>query len=80
MLFRIFVGWPTALVSFYGVTPTGSLTGTTLDQIQNMGWTAAHTVDALPEVTKRWQASLATGEPFEMESRLRASTGDLSAK
>ncbi len=46
-------------------------TGITLDQLQNSGWTAAHAEEVLPGVMKRWQASLAAGEPFEMEFPLR---------
>lgn len=50
-------------------------TGTTLEQMQGLGWEAVHHPEVLPAVTAKWKACLVTGEPFEMEFPLRASNG-----
>jgi PAS domain S-box-containing protein len=50
-------------------------TGATFTQMQGWGWEAAVDPDALPEVTRAWQASLSTGTPFEATFRLRAADG-----
>ncbi|MFN2527294.1 MAG: PAS domain-containing protein [Candidatus Baltobacteraceae bacterium] len=50
-------------------------TGQTLEEAQGWGWQAAHHPDDFPEVMKAWPHSIATGEPFEMEFRLRGNDG-----
>jgi len=50
-------------------------TGQTLKEAQGWGWQAAHHSDDFSEVMKRWPHSIATGEPFEMEFRLRRYDG-----
>jgi PAS domain S-box-containing protein len=50
-------------------------TGTTPEQMEGWGWQSVHDPDVLPEVVKKWQHSLATGEPFNMVFPLRASDG-----
>lgn len=50
-------------------------TGTTFEAMQGWGWQTVHDPAMLPEVAARWQHSLATGEPFEMEFRLRGADG-----
>ena len=50
-------------------------TGTTPEQMQGWGWQAVHDPQELPRVMDRWQACLATGEPFEMEFPLRGKDG-----
>ncbi|MBV5330151.1 MAG: PAS domain S-box protein, partial [Chlorobium sp.] len=41
-------------------------TGTTSAQMEGWGWQSVHDPVELPMVLERWQASIATGEPFEM--------------
>ena len=50
-------------------------TGTTPEQMEECGWQTVHDPDMLPKVMERWQASIATGEPFEMTFPLRGATG-----
>ena len=51
-------------------------TGTTLEEMQGWGWTVASTTppSSTPSST-RWQHSIDTGEPFEMEFPLRGADG-----
>jgi len=46
-------------------------TGQAPDEAAGWGWQAAHHPDDFLEVMKAWPRSIATGEPFEMEFRLR---------
>ncbi len=50
-------------------------TGTTPAQMEGWGWQSVHDPAELPRVLERWQASIATGEPFEMAFPLRAADG-----
>jgi len=51
-------------------------TGLSLDQAYGWGWqTAVHPED-LPELLERWRSILASGEPREMEARLRRFDGE----
>ncbi|MEY4514008.1 MAG: hypothetical protein RLZZ450_6130 [Pseudomonadota bacterium] len=50
-------------------------TGTTFEKMQGWQWTSVHDPEKVEEVSKRWQASLDSGEPFEMEFRLRRHDG-----
>ncbi len=50
-------------------------TGTTPQQMEGWGWQSVHDPAKLPEVMERWQASIATGEPFEMTFPLRSAPG-----
>ena len=50
-------------------------TGTTFEEMQGWGWEKVHDPLLLPKVVERWQRSLATGEPFEMEFTLRGADG-----
>ena len=50
-------------------------TGTTLGQMQGWGWQTVHDPATLPEVVARWQTSITTGVPFEMEVPLRGADG-----
>jgi len=50
-------------------------TGAEPGSLLGWGWTVAHDPAILPEVLDRWNASLATGEPFEMTFPLRARDG-----
>ena len=51
-------------------------TGTTAADMQGWGWQSVHDPRTLPEVVTRWQASIETGEPFEMTFPLRSANGD----
>lgn len=42
-------------------------TGTSFEEMQGWGWEKVHDPEYLPMVTARWQDSIATREPFEME-------------
>ncbi len=46
-------------------------TGTTPDEMVGWGWTRVHDPEMLPKITERWQHSIDTGTPFEMEFKLR---------
>jgi PAS domain S-box-containing protein len=50
-------------------------TGTTPEQMEGWGWRRVIDPAMLPKVMKRWQASIATGEPFDMEFPLRGADG-----
>ncbi len=49
--------------------------GTTPEQMEGWGWQSAHDPEKLPMVMQRWQASIASGLPFEMVFPLRAADG-----
>ena len=50
-------------------------TGTIPKQMEGWGWQSVHDAVELPKVLKRWKASLATGEPFDMTFPLRGADG-----
>jgi PAS domain S-box-containing protein len=50
-------------------------TGTTAAEMEGWGWQTVHDPAVLPAVLERWQRSLATGAPFEMEFPLRGADG-----
>ena len=50
-------------------------TGQTPAEAAGWGWQAVHHPDDLPGVMARWPGSIASGEPFEMEFRLRRADG-----
>ena len=50
-------------------------TGTTPEQMEGWGWQSVHDPKVLPKVLERWKASIATGEPFDMEFPLRGADG-----
>lgn len=50
-------------------------TGKNLEEMQGWGWKSVHDPEMLPKVVERWQHSLATGEPFEMDFPLRGADG-----
>jgi PAS domain S-box-containing protein len=50
-------------------------TGTTLEQMEGWGWQSVHDPEELPRVLERWQASIATGQPFDMVLPLRGADG-----
>ena len=52
-------------------------TGTTPKQMEGWGWQSVHDQQRLPKVLERWKASIATGEPFDMEFPLRGADGVL---
>ena len=51
-------------------------TGTTPQQMEGWGWQSVHDPAKLPSVMERWNASIATGEPFEMIFSLRGARGE----
>lgn len=50
-------------------------TGMSSEQLRGWGWQSAQDPKMLPQVIERWQASLNTGTPLEMELRLRGADG-----
>src|SRR5262249_52834985 len=50
-------------------------TGTTPEQMEGWGWQRVHDPKTLPTVLEQWQASLRTGDPFEMVFPLRGGDG-----
>ncbi len=50
-------------------------TGTTPHDMEGWGWQSVHDPEVLPKVLNEWQASIATGEPFEMVFPLRGADG-----
>jgi PAS domain S-box-containing protein len=50
-------------------------TGQPLEEARGWGWQAAHHPDDFLEVMRRWPHSVSSGEPFEMEFRLRRRDG-----
>jgi polar amino acid transport system substrate-binding protein len=44
--------------------------------MEGWGWQSVHDPEMLPNVLERWNASIATGEPFEMEFPLRGVDGN----
>ena len=52
-------------------------TGTTPSEMEGWGWQKVHDPQVLPAVLERWQASIASGEPVDMEFPLRGADGVL---
>ena len=52
------------------------LTGSTFDELRGWGWEQFMHPDDYAENMRRWQHSLATGEPFESEHRWRNQRGE----
>jgi PAS domain S-box-containing protein len=50
-------------------------TGVTFEDVEGWDWEKLHDPELLPTVQERWEHSLATGEPFEMEYPLRGADG-----
>jgi PAS domain S-box-containing protein len=50
-------------------------TGTTPDQVVGWGWQSTCEPSVLPAVKERWEASMRSGDPFEMEYPIRGGDG-----
>lgn len=50
-------------------------TGLDLEQARASGWQAAINPEDLPHLLERWRSILASGQPGEMQARLRSATG-----
>jgi PAS domain S-box-containing protein len=50
-------------------------TGSAPEQVEGWGWQDVHDPKELPKVMERWQASLASGTPFDMVFPLRGADG-----
>ncbi len=50
-------------------------TGTTPDEMEGWGWQSVHHPGELPRVLEHWQASIATGKPFEMVFPIKGRDG-----
>jgi PAS domain S-box-containing protein len=51
-------------------------TGQTPDEAAGWGWQTAHHPEDFPRVMQDWPRSIATGAPFDMESRIRRKDGE----
>jgi len=51
-------------------------TGISVDEAYGRGWQSATHAEDLPELHERWRSILASGEPGEMEARLRRFDGE----
>lgn len=51
-------------------------TGQTPDEAAGWGWQTAHHPEDFPRVMSDWPRSIATGEPFDLESRIRRREGE----
>ena len=52
-----------------------SYTGTTPEQMEGWGWQSVHDPEMLPKVLEQWNASILTGQMFDMELPLRGTDG-----
>lgn len=68
------VARPDGYVSWYN-RRWHEYTGTTVEEMQGWGWQSVHDPEVLPRVLERYRASIASGEPFEMEFPIRAADG-----
>ena len=50
-------------------------TGTTPEQMRGWGWQSVHDPNVLPKAMERWQTSIATSQPFDMEFPLLGADG-----
>src|SRR5262249_963939 len=56
--------------------PRSRFVGLPLENIQGWNWTSAIHPDDVEEILKKWRASLASGEPFLHEARVRRADGE----
>ncbi|HEV2990736.1 MAG TPA: PAS domain-containing protein, partial [Candidatus Angelobacter sp.] len=50
--------------------------GLTLEDLRGWRWTSAIHPDDVDEIVSKWRSSLATGDPFECEARVRRADGE----
>ncbi|WP_338760627.1 ATP-binding protein [Massilia sp. METH4] len=50
-------------------------TGLTSDDLRGDAWNLVYDPECVPAMTQRWQRSIATGQPFEMEFPIRGADG-----
>ena len=55
--------------------PWTEFTGRSFDQTKGWGWTQFIHPDDVDENVRRWQRSIETGEPFQLEHRFRRADG-----
>lgn len=73
-------------IMVWAADPTGSIewynqrwydyTGQSAEEAAGWGWQAMHHPEDFPRVMSAWPHSIATGEPFDMEFRLRRHDGE----
>ena len=73
------LGWTARADGFIDFYNRGwyDYTGKTFAEMQGWGWKIVHSPEFVDEVAARWQRSLDTGTPFEMEFPLRRHDGEL---
>jgi PAS domain S-box-containing protein len=50
-------------------------TGASVSDLEGWGWQSVHDPEQLPQIMTQWQASIDTGEPFEMTFPLKGADG-----
>lgn len=71
---KTFTATPSGEISYFN-PPWKEFTGVALAEILSWGWTRLIHPDDLEESLQVWKGSAQTGEPFQMEHRLRDSDG-----
>lgn len=72
---KIFTARPNGDVDYFNQQWT-EFTGLSFAQIRDWGWTQFIHPDDVKENVRRWQHSIATGEPFQFEHRFRRADGE----
>src|ERR1700691_4175817 len=71
----IHTGMPDGYLDYFN-KPWLEYLGATLEQVSGWDWTAFIHPEDLEGIVAKWRASLATGEVFEYETRVRSANGD----
>ncbi len=71
---KIFTATPDGAVDYFN-PQWMKFTGLSFEQIKGWGWTQLVHPDDLEENTRAWQRAIASGEPFQIEHRVRRADG-----
>lgn len=72
---KIFTARPDGAVDYFN-QQWRDYTGLSLERMAGWEWIKLLHPDDIPENTSHWQNSLSTGEPYQMEHRIRQANGD----
>ena len=70
----VWTAGPDGATDYYNARTT-EYTGLTAEQLQGWGWRSTIHPDDLPRCLELWSRSIATGEPYEIEFRVRRADG-----
>ena len=70
----VWTAQPDGATDYYNARTT-EYTGLTLEQLRGWGWRSTIHPEDLPRCLELWTRSIATGEPYEIEFRLRRADG-----